>query len=79
MGVRYQEMMTFTPDTLQKMAACIFPGLIELVQDELDKPWRWLVAILFRRTKHPEIDESVPFTTRTFVANCIKTGYFQSN
>lgn len=45
MGVHYEEIMTFPPDTLQKMAACIFPGLVEghpfLGQrDGLDKPWR---------------------------------------
>lgn len=84
MGVCYREIMTSPPDTLQKMAACFFPGLVEghpssRQEDELDKPWRWLLTILFCRTKPPEIDESVPFTIRTFADNCRKTGYFQAN
>lgn len=84
MGVCYREIMTSPPDTLQKMAACIFPGLVEghpsfRQENERDEPWRWLLTIPFGRTKPLEIDESVPFTTRTFVDNCMKTGYFQAN
>lgn len=48
-------------------------------EDELQKPWRRLLTTLFCRTKHPEIDKPVPFNTRTFVDNCLKTGHFESN
>ena len=68
MGVWYQKCVTFPPDTLQKMALMHFPGQVEghhflRQEDEPDESWRWLLTILFCRTKHPEIDKPLPFST----------------